>query len=129
MYYLPQPPFLIALAGLFIAVTCGAAFWNMVEQKLRESYQNPQQETSFKIDRFINPALTIAYWGICLGVWVFLGGGLLIFGFGVIPSYGVALLITLFTAGLVWDQINDVLMQLKKGGSEALSLEDLEDLT
>ena len=97
----------------------------MVEQKLRESYQNPQQETSFKIDRFINPALTIAYWGICLGVWVFLGGGLLIFGFGVIPSYGVALLITLFTAGLVWDQINDVLMQLKKGGSEALSLEDL----
>ena len=125
MYYLPQPPFFIALAGLFVAVTCGAAFWNMMEQKLRDSYESPKSKTSFKIDRIIDPALTVAYWGTGLGVWIFLGGGLLIFGFGVIPAYGVALLITLFTAGLVWDQINDVFRQLKEGGSQALSLDDI----
>ena len=125
MYYLPQPPFLIAIAGFFIAVTCGSAFWNMVEQKLRDSYKNPKKATSFKIDRMLDPALTFTYWSTCFGVWVFLGGGLQSFGFGVIPAYGVALLIATFTAGLVWDQINDVMKQLKEGGSEALSLDDI----
>lgn len=125
MYYLPQPPFLAAIAGLFIAVTCGSAFWNMMEQKLRDSYKSPTSQTSFNINRIADPALTISYWGTCLGVWVFLGGGLQSFGFGAIPSYGVALLIATFTAGLVWDQINDVFMQLKEGGSEALSLDDI----
>jgi len=125
MYYVPQPPIFAAFVGLFIAITCGTAFWNMMEQKLRDSYQDPEGSNSFKLDRLIDPALTIAYWGTGFGVWAFLGGGLLSFGFGIIPSYGVALLITIFTAGLVWDQINDVFKQLKEGGSEALSLEDL----
>lgn len=125
MYYLPQPPFLAALAGFFVAITCGSAFWNMMEQKLRDSYENPQGETSFKIDRIIDPAITVTYWGTGLGVWLFLGGGLSILGFGIIPAYGVALLITLFTSGLVWDQINDVFSQLKEGGSKALSLDDI----
>ena len=125
MYYLPQPPFLAAIAGFFVAVTCGSAFWNMMEQKLRDSYKDPKNKGSFKIDRIVDPALSISYWGTCLGVWIFLGGGLQAFGFGAIPSYGVALLIATFTAGLVWDQINDVFTQLKEGGSEALSLDDI----
>ena len=125
MYYIPQPPVFAAIAGLFIAVTCGSAFWNMMEQKLRDSYKDPQNQASFKISRIVDRALAVSYWGTCLGVWVFLGGGLQAFGFGAIPSYGVALLITIFTAGLVWDQINDVFMQLKEGGSEALSLDDI----
>ena len=125
MYYLPQPPFFAAILGLFIAVTCGSAFWNMMEQKLRDSYKDPENKASFKIDRIIDRALGVSYWGTCLGVWVFLGGGLQAFGFGAIPSYGVALLIAIFTAGLVWDQINDVFKQLKEGGSEAISLDDI----
>lgn len=125
MYYFPQPPVFAALAGLFIAITCGTAFWNMMEQKLRDSYQDPEANNSFKIDRILDPALTIAYWGTGIGVWAFLGGGFLSFGFGAIPSYGIALLITIFTAGLVWDRINDVFLQLKEGGAEALSLDDI----
>ena len=125
MYYLPQPPFLAAILGLFIAVTCGSAFWNMMEQKLRDSYQDPENKASFKIDRVIDRALGVSYWGTCLGTLVFLGGGFQAFGFGIIPSYGIALLITIFTAGLVWDQINDVFRQLKEGGSEAISLDDI----
>ncbi len=123
MYYLPQPPFLVAILGVFIAVTCGSAFQNLLEQKLRESYQNVQQEGSFRIDRTKDFVIATTFWGICLGIWVFLGGGLLVLGFGIIPSYGVALLLTLFTASLVWDQINDVLLQLKEGGSKALELD------
>ena len=123
MYYLPQPPFLVAVIGVLIAVACGSAFQNLLSQKLRESYLNVKDESSFRIDRARDIVLTITYWGICLGVWVFLGGGFLVLGFGIIPSYGVALLLTLFTGALVWDQINDVLSQLKQGGSKALELD------
>ncbi|MGB5635420.1 MAG: hypothetical protein WBM44_13520 [Waterburya sp.] len=122
MYYLPQPPFLVVVLGVFIAITCGTAFENLLEQKLQRSYQNSQRESSFKIDSK-DSAIAATYWGICLGVWVFLGGGLLVLGFGIIPSYGVSLLLTIFTASLVWDQINDVLLQLKEGGSKALELD------
>lgn len=121
MYYLPQPPFLVALMGVFIAVTCGAAFQNLLEQKLRESYQNVKLASSFRIEAK-DTSIAITYWGICLGIWIFLGGGLMILGFGIIPSYGVSLLLTILTASLVWDQINDVLLQLKDGGSKALEL-------
>lgn len=124
MYYLPQPPFFVVLAGLFIAVTCGTVFQSAMEQKLRDSYQNPNGANAFKLNLSQDSALTTGYVGVCLGVWVFLGGGLLVLGFGAIPSFGVALLIMLFTAGLVWDQINDVFNQLKEGGSESLSLDD-----
>jgi hypothetical protein len=120
MYYLPQPPFLVALLGIFIAVTCGSAFQNLMSQKLRDSYKNPQSQQSFKLE---DTVITVSYWGICLGVWVFLGGGLLVLGFGIISAYGVALLLTLFTASLVWEQLSEVLLQLKTGGSKALDLE------
>lgn len=123
MYYFPQPPFFVAVIGVFIAITSGAAFQNLLGQKLRTSYQDSKQLTSFKIDPTQDPAIAITFLGICLGVWVFLGGGLMVLGFGIIPAYGVALLLTLFTSGLVWDQINDVLKQLKEGGSKALELD------
>lgn len=123
MYYLPQPPFFVAVIGVLIAVACGSAFQNLLSQKLRESYLNIEDESSFRIDRARDIVLTITYWGICLGTWVFLGGGFLVLGFGIIPSSGVSLLLTLFTGALVWDQINDVLSQLKQGGSKALELD------
>ena len=122
MYYSPQPPFFVAVIGVLIAVACGSAFQNLLSQKLRESYLNLEDESSFKIGTR-DIVLTITYWGICLGIWVFLGGGFLVLGFGIIPSYGVSLLLTLFTGALVWDQINDVLSQLKQGGSKALELD------
>ena len=122
MYYSPQPPFFVAVIGVLIAVACGSAFQNLLSQKLRESYLNVEDENSFKIATK-DIVLTITYWGICLGIWVFLGGGFLVLGFGIIPSYGVSLLLTLFTGALVWDQINDVLSQLKPGGSKALELD------
>ena len=123
MYYSPQPPFFVAVIGVLIAIACGSAFQNLLSQKLRESYLNVEDESSFRIDRARDIVLTITYWGICLGIWIFLGGGFLVLGFGIIPSYGVSLLLTLFTGALVWDQINDVLSQLKEGGSKALELD------
>ena len=120
MYYYPQPPFLIPLLGLAISLSCGSAFNNLMKQKVQNWYKNPQQKNSYRLN---GSGLEASYWGIALGVWIFLAGGLLTFGFGIIPSYGVALPLTLFTASLIWSQLQEVLLQLKQGGSKALDLE------
>lgn len=120
MYYFPQPPFLSALIGIFIVLTFGSVFQNVIEQKLRESYKNPYRANSFKLD---NPVIASSFLGICFGVWNFLGGGLLIFGFGIIPAYGFALLLSILTGSFLWDQLGKLLLQIKEGGSESLSLE------
>ena len=120
MYYFPQPPFLAALIGLFIAFTFGLVFENLIEQKLQESYRNSEAENSFKLD---NPVIVASYFGTCFGSWLFLGGGFLIFSFGVIPAYGVALLLTIVTGALIWQQLGEVLLQIKAGGPESLSLD------
>jgi hypothetical protein len=121
MYYLPQPPFLVILIGFFIFLTCGSAFQNLMEQKLRTWAKNPEEANSYRLE---TSGLAATYWGICLGIWVFLAGGFLILGFGIIPSYGVALPLTLFTGSLIWVQLSDVFLQLKEGGSKALDLDD-----
>lgn len=119
-YYYPQPPVFIPIIGLFIAITFGLTFQTQIEQKMRSWTKNPQIANSFQLE---GSGLAVSYTGICLGIWVFLAGGFLTFGFGVIVSYGVALPITLFTAALIWAQLKEVFLQLKEGGSKALDLD------
>lgn len=120
MYYFPQPPILVVLIGLFIALTFGSVFQNLIEEKLAIWSKNPEQTGAYQLE---GSGLEFSYWGIGLGVWVFLGGGFLIFGFGIIPSYGVALPITLLTSSLIWAQLSDVFQQLKQGGIKAIDLD------
>ncbi len=122
-YYYPQPPIFIPIIGLFIAITFGLTFQTQVEQKLRSWSKNPQDANSYQLE---GSGLAVSYGGICLGTWVFLAGGLLTFGFGVIVAYGVTLPITLLTASLIWSQLKDVFLQLKEGGSKALDLDSFE---
>jgi dolichyl-phosphate-mannose--protein O-mannosyl transferase len=120
MYYLPQPAFLIPLLGLFIAVTCGLAFKALIQQRVYQWTRNPKILNSYKLE---GSDLNITYWGICLGILIFLGGGLQIFGFGYLPAYGTSLLMTIAVSGLIWKQFGEVLLQLQEGGSKALDLD------
>ncbi len=120
MYYYPQPPILIPIIGLFIAIIFGLTFQTQIEQKVRSWSKNPQDAKSYQLE---GSGLSVSYGGICLGVWVFLAGGFLTFGFGVIVAYGVALPITIFTSSLIWSQLKEVFLQLKHGGSKALDLD------
>ncbi|WP_036481102.1 hypothetical protein [Myxosarcina sp. GI1] len=121
MYYYSQPPFLILIIGFAIALICGVTFETQVEQKIRQwSQEDSESSNYFKLE---GANLLVTYWGTCLGVWVFLAGGLLIFDFGLISAYGVALLLTLFTGSLVWIQLNEVLLKFQKEGIESLDLD------
>ncbi len=120
MYYYPQPPFLICLIGLFVGITCGLAFQTMLKQKLAEWSKDGGSQNLARLD---NRALQIAYLGICLGVWIFLAGGLKIFSVNSIIAIGLSLPLTIFATSLMWTQLIQLLGQLQEGGSKALDLD------
>ena len=120
MYYYPQPPFFIGLIGLFVGLTCGLTFQTMLKQKVTKWSQDGRKEDLAKIEK---KELQIAYLGICLGIFIFLTGGLLLFSIGLIVAVGLAVPLTILSTSLLWTQLIDVLGQLQKGGSKALELD------
>jgi hypothetical protein len=119
-YYIPQPPYFLVAIGLFISITCGLCFQHNLKAKVYAWSKNPAK---YQLDRIQDTGLTIPFWGICLGICVFLAAGLEIFNVEPLIAYFIALPLTIFTGALIWSQLADVLKQLEKGGSKALDLD------
>ncbi len=117
MYYLPQPPFFLIFAGLFIGITCGLAFEATLKSQINVMLKKPADQM------LKNSPLQLPFFGICVGICVFLSAGLEIFIFDRWLSYSISLPMTVFTAALVWIQLDSVLKQLKEGGSKAIDLD------
>ncbi|MGK7948960.1 MAG: hypothetical protein AB4368_09190 [Xenococcaceae cyanobacterium] len=120
MYYYPQPPFLICLIGLFVGLIFGLTFQTILKQKVNKWLKDGRKEDLAQIEK---KELKLAYLGICLGVWIFLTGGLLLFSTGLIVAVGLALPLTVLSTSLIWNQLIDVLQKIQKGGSKALELD------
>lgn len=124
MYYYPQPPYFLIVSSLLIGVVCGAAF----ESLLKETMKKWSKKANFNLlDQLDTLELRLPFWGICLGIWLFLASGLEIFSVPSWLSYGLSLGMTLFTASLVWSQLVEVLQQLQKGGSRAIDLDSFDN--
>ncbi len=119
-YYLPQPPYLLILVGLFISLTCGLAFKAILEQKVRKGLQTPSLSI---LDEMQGIEFKLPFLGTCLGIWIFLATGLEIFSITPWFSYGVSLITTIFIAALIWTQLGKLLVEFQKGGSKALDLD------
>ena len=65
------------------------------------------------------------YFGIMIGVCVFLASGVEIFGFGTFGAYAFSAAMTLLTSMLIWYQLTKILTLLQEGGSESLDLESV----
>jgi hypothetical protein len=117
-YYLPEPPYFLLIAGLFIAITCGLAFEVTLKQRIKAWFKEPS-------DQLIQSSVfRLPFLGICLGSVIFLSSGLEVFLYDRWLSYSLATPITILTAGLIWTQLDKLLLQLKQGGSKALDLDD-----
>jgi hypothetical protein len=116
-YFLPEPPYFLVFAGVFIGITCGLAFQATLKQKAQDWLKAPASQ---KIDQ---SALQFPFLGICLGICVFLASGFEIFLLDSWLAYAIALPTTIFIGSLVWLQLGQVLQQLKQGGSKALDLD------
>ena len=123
-YYIPQPPFFIPLAGLLIALIFGVTFQKQMQQRIQSWINNPKIQGAYRLE---GTDLTLSYQGICLGIWIFLGGGLQVFGFGAISAFGFALLLILGSGAFLWQQFGEMLIEVQQKGAGALDLDRFMD--
>jgi hypothetical protein len=121
MYYIPEPPIGLLFFGFFIGVTCGLAFQATLKQQVMK--WSKQGQEGIKADLSEMSILIVPFWGICVGICIFLAGGLEIFIYSRSISYVFAGTLTLLTAGLIWTQLKKLIVQLLEGGSRALDLD------
>ena len=124
MYYFPQPPVFLPFIGLIISLIFGVTFQKQLEQINQKWVKDSQNKDSYTL---VDRNLQFSYVGICFGVWLFLGGGFRVLGFGVIGAYGAALPITIGTGAFMWQQFGEILAEIKTKGIKSLDLDNYVD--
>lgn len=117
-----QPPYLLAGLGLAIGVLCGLTFAQLVQDRLQ----------GWKDDRLPLTPLgrvetTMSYSGIVLGVTLFIGGSLQVFGFASGAALLVALLLSLLTGGALWSQLERLMTQVETGKFKAVDFDNFDE--
>jgi hypothetical protein len=116
-----QPPYVLAGIGLAMGVLCGLTFSRLVQTRLED----------WKQDRLAMLPLgcfetNLAYTGIVLGITLFIGGSLQVFGFAAGAALLVALLLSLATAGALWVQLERLMEQVQSGNFKAVDFDNFD---
>ncbi len=122
MYYQPQPPYLLLIAGLLISLTCGIALANLIKQIVKDWSVNKSTANV----AIMRKPLPIPYIGIALGACIFLSSCLEVFSFSKKFAYGFSFPLTAGTALLVWFQLSKILDKMERGGLQKQDLESLQ---
>lgn len=120
VYYFPEPPYFLMSAGLLAGMASGLAFEATLKQAVQLWSKNRSSRT---LSNLKGLQLQLPFLGMSGGICIFLASGMEIFGFPKLLSYVLALPLTLLTAWLVWTQLGKVLIELQRGGSQALDLD------
>ncbi|MGB3492429.1 MAG: hypothetical protein WBA57_06865 [Elainellaceae cyanobacterium] len=119
-YTLPQAPYFLIIVGLLASITSGVAFGTVlkgaVEIYLRD--RTPESLTALR-----GLTLLVPYWGICLGVCVFLASSVQIFAFSPKIAYAIAFPLTLLSGILVWRQLIQIIEELESRGPQVLGID------
>ena len=116
-----NPPYLVAAVGLAIALLCGLTFSRLVQNRL----------DGWKQDRLallpLASAETMLPWsGLVLGVTLFLGSCLQVFGFGSGAALLVAFVLSVATAGALWRQLSQLMLQVQEGNFRAVDFDNFD---
>lgn len=122
MYSVYDPPYVLLIAGLLASLASGLAFDKVLRQSVQDWAKN---RSTRRLTDLQGTQLFLPFLGISIGVFLFLGAGMGIFGFPPQFSFGIALPLTLFSSWLVWSQLGKIFVQLERGGSSALDLDSL----
>jgi len=120
MYYLPEPPYFLMIAGLFVSLTSGAAFGATLKQ-IAQNWSSDR--ISSMSSQLPTVSLVLPFVGITLGVYLFLSAGIEVFGFPGLIAYIVALPLTLFLGILIWRQLGSMLTLAEKEGFAAIDID------
>lgn len=119
---LSQPPYLLAGIGLAMGILCGLTFSRGVQERLE----------AWKQDRL--PLLplarlqTVLPWiGLLLGVTIFIGGSLQVFGFAPGAAVLLAFLLSLATGGALWVQLVRLMQQVQAGNFKAVDFDNFDE--
>jgi hypothetical protein len=116
-----QPPYVLAGIGLAMGVLCGLTFARLVQDKLEGWKQD--RLTLLPLGCF---ETNLAYTGIVLGITLFIGGSLQVFGFAAGAAILVALLLSLATAGALWVQLERLMEQVQSGNFKAVDFDNFD---
>ena len=116
-----QPPYLVAGVGLAIGVLCGLTFARLVQDRLE----------GWKQDRLAllplgNAATTLPYIGVVIGITLFIGGSLQVFGFSSGAALLVSFVLSLATAGALWVQLERLMGQVQDGTFSAVDFDNFD---
>lgn len=116
-----QPPYLVSGLGLAISVLCGLTFAKMVQNRLE----------GWKQDRLPllplgNGGTTLPYIGIVVGVTLFIGGALQVFGFASGAALLVSFVLSIGTAGALWAQLERLMQQVENGTFSAVDFDNFD---
>jgi hypothetical protein len=116
-----QPPYLVAGLGLAIAMVCGLTFAKLVQQRL----------DGWKQDRLAllplgTAVITIPYMGVVLGITLFIGGSLQVFGFSAGAALLVSFVLSVGTAGALWVQLERLMGQVQDGTFSAVDFDNFD---
>jgi hypothetical protein len=116
-----NPPYLVAAAGLVIAILCGLTFSRLVQNRL----------DGWKQDRLALLPLasreTLLPWaGLVIGVTLFIGSCLQVFGFAGGAALLVAFVLSLATAGALWRQLTQLMRQVQEGNFRAVDFDNFD---
>ena len=122
MAVLQQPPYFLAGAGFAIGVLCGLTFGRQVQAKLE----------SWKQDRISllplgTPETSLSFSGTLIGITLFIGCCLQIFGFASGAALLVALLLSLLTGGALYAQLERLMEQVENGNFKAVDFDNFDE--
>ena len=117
-----QPPYVLAGIGLAMGILCGLTFARLVQNKL----------DGWKQDRLAllplgNFETNLPYTGIVIGITLFIGGSLQIFGFSSGAALLVAFVLSMATAGALWVQLERLMTQVENGTFSAVDFDNFDE--
>ncbi|TCD55325.1 hypothetical protein CWE17_10900 [Synechococcus sp. BS56D] len=119
---LSQPPYLVAGLGLAIGVLCGLTFAQLVQDRL-----NGWKQDRLALLPLGTAETTMSYAGTLIGITLFIGGSLQVFGFASGAAYLVALLLSLLTGGALWVQLEGLMQQVESGNFKAVDFDNFDE--
>ena len=122
MAVLPQPPYLMAGIGLLMSVLCGLTFGRLVQNKL-----DGWKEDRLPLLPLATAEILLSFSGTLIGVTLFIGCCLQIFGFAAGAALLVALVMSLLTGGALFAQLERLMQQVEDGNFKAVDFDNFDE--
>lgn len=118
--FVNPPVYTLIMVTNFFAIAFGFIFKDMLEYQVSQWNTNRQSQQGIN---YSTPNIIVAYLGLCLSLLIFVAASLWVFCAINWIAFGLAAIVVIPTALLVWLQLGSMLALLAKGGSEAMDID------